>query len=125
MSSAQIKNYLKVARENIANKDYAKALDFSKKALAFEPGNYNAHVFAGVSELNLSHFSESEVAYREAISLNASNPLAWQGLVNLYEIQHDLNGLQEATIALADAYVQRQVHILSWLIAQSRRREML
>jgi superkiller protein 3 len=109
MSSTQIKNNLKAARESIAKKDYGKALELARKILSFEPGNYNAHVFAGISLLNLSQYAESEKAYREAISLNTTNPLAWQGLVNLFEKQSNLNGLREATIALADIYSQRQV----------------
>jgi tetratricopeptide (TPR) repeat protein len=107
MSSAQIKNNLKAARESIAKKDYAKALDLAKKVLAFEPGNYNAQVFAGLSLLNLSQFSDSEKSFREAVSLNNTNPLAWQGLVNLFEKQRNLAGLKEASLALADIYSQR------------------
>ena len=107
MSSAQIKNNLKAARESIAKKDYAKALDLANKVLAFEPGNYNAHVFAGLSLLNLSQFADSEKSFREAISLNSANPLAWQGLVNLFEKQRNLSGLKEASLALADVYSQR------------------
>lgn len=107
MSSAQIKNNLKAARESIAKKDYAKALELAKKVLSFEPGNYNAHVFAGVSLLNLSQYADSEKSYREVASLNNTNPLAWQGLVNLFEKQGNLNGLKEATLALADIYSQR------------------
>jgi superkiller protein 3 len=104
MSSAQSKSNLKAARESIARKDYEKALELTKKILLFEPGNYNAHVFAGVSLLNLSRFEESEKEYRDAISGNKTNPLAWQGLVNLFEKQGNLSGLKEASLALADIY---------------------
>ena len=107
MSSVQIKNNLKAARESIAKKDYEKALELAKKVLSFEPGNYNAHVFAGVSLLNLSRYAESEKSYREAISLSDTNPLAWQGLMNLFEKQANLQGLKEATLALAELYSQR------------------
>lgn len=106
MSSAQTKNSLKAARESIAKRDYAKALDLAKKVLAFEPQNYNAHVFAGVSLLNLDQFAESEKLYREAVSLNATNPLAWQGMVNLFEKQGKIDGLKDASIALANIYSQ-------------------
>lgn len=108
MSSTQTKNNLKAARESITKKDYAKALELSRKVLAFEPGNYNAHVFAGVSLLNLSQYAESENSYREAISINNTNPLAWQGLVNLFEKQGNITGLKEASLALADIYSQGQ-----------------
>lgn len=104
MSSAQIKNSLKAARESIANKDYAKALDLARKVLTSDPQNYNAHVFAGVSLLNLSQFAESEASYRDAISVNDTNPLAWQGLINLFEKQAKIDGLREASIALANLY---------------------
>ena len=117
MSSVQIKNNLKAARESLTKKDYGKALDLVKKVLSFEPGNYNAHVFAGVSLLNLSQYADSEKSYREAVSLNKSNPLAWQGLINLFEKQENLNGLKEASLALADIYSQRLVYILNALIS--------
>jgi len=104
MSSAQIKNNLKAARESIAKKDFAKALDLARKVLAFEPQNYNAHVFAGVSLLNLSQFAESEISYRDAISVSETNPLAWQGLINLFEKQANIDSLKEASIALANLY---------------------
>src|SRR5436190_15965583 len=107
MSSAQIKHNLKAARESLAKKDYGKALDLAKKVLSFEPGNYNAHVFTGVSLLNLSQYADSEKSYREAVSLNNTNPLAWQGLINLFEKQENLNGLKDASIALANIYAQR------------------
>jgi superkiller protein 3 len=107
MSSAQIKSNLKAARENIAKKDYGKALELVNKVLSFEPGNYNAQVFAGVSLLNLSRYAESEKAYRSAVLLSDTNPLAMQGLVNLFEKQGNLVGLKEATLALADIYSQR------------------
>jgi superkiller protein 3 len=104
MSSAQIKNNLKAARESIANKNYAKALDLARKVLTFDPQNYNALVFAGVSLLNLSQFAESEASYRDAISASEMNPLAWQGLINLFEKQAKIDGLKEASIALANIY---------------------
>ena len=109
MSSAQIKSNLKAARESLAKKDYEKALEITKKILLFESGNYNALVFAGVSLLNLSRFPESERSYREAISGNKTNPLAWQGLFNLFEKQGNLSGLKEASLALADIYSEAYV----------------
>jgi superkiller protein 3 len=109
MSSVQVKNNLKAARESIAKKEYERALDYAKKVLSFDPGNYNAHVFAGVALLNVSDFVGSEKSYREAISINDSNPLAWQGLVNLFEKQQSLEGLKEATMPLADIYSHGQV----------------
>jgi superkiller protein 3 len=106
MSSAQLKANLKTARECIAKKDFAKALDLSLKVLSFEPANYNAHVFAGISQLNLSGFAESEKSYRQAIDIIPAGALAWQGLVNLYEKTDNLAGLKEASLALADIYSQ-------------------
>lgn len=107
MSSAQIKTYLRAARENIKTKHYSKALDLAKKVLTYEPANYTAHVFAGTCLFNLSQFPDSEKSYREAVSLNSTNPLAWQGLLKLYERQGNLPGLKEASLALADIYLQR------------------
>jgi superkiller protein 3 len=117
MSSAQMKSNLKAARESIAKKDYEKALELAKKVLLFESRNYNALVFAGVSLLNLSRFAESEKSYQEAISGNKTNPLAWQGLVNLFEKQENLNGLKEASLALTDIYSEAYVSPLFLLMS--------
>jgi len=119
MSSTQIKSNLKAARESIAKKDYLKALELANKVLSFEPGNYNAHVFAGVSLLNLSQYSESENSYRKAVSLDDQNPLAWQGLVNLFEKRENLSGLKEASLALADIYSHRFFDTLAALITSN------
>jgi len=111
MSSAQIKSSLKAARDAISKKDFAKALDHSRKVLALDPANYNAHVFAGVSFLNLGQLPDSENAYRQAVSVNPTNPLAWQGLANLFERKEDLSGLKEASLALAEIYAQKHVYL--------------
>jgi len=107
MSSVQTKNSLKAARESIAKKDYGKSLELARKVLSLEPGNYNALVFAGLSLLYLDQYSESEKLYREAVLVSDTNPLAWQGLFNLFERQANLNALKEATLALAKIYTQR------------------
>jgi superkiller protein 3 len=123
MSSAQTKASLKAARDAISKKDYAKALDKSRSVLAFEPANYNAHVFAGVSLLNLGQLENSENSYREAISISPSNALAWQGLLNLFERKEDLNGLKEASLALADIYAQTYVVLHQWRLMQNSNEE--
>jgi len=107
MSSAQLKANLKAARECIAKKDFVKALDLSRRVLSFEPANYNAHVFAGISQLNLSLFGDSEISFRQAVDITPTGPLAWQGLVNLFEKIGNLAGMKEASLALADIYSQR------------------
>jgi superkiller protein 3 len=111
MSAAQIKSNLKAARDAIAAKDYPKALTHARKVLTFEPANYNANVFAGVSLLNLSQLPDSEQAYRSAVFINPTAPLAWQGLVNLFERTRDVKQLREASLALADIYTQTHVSV--------------
>ena len=122
----QTKNSLKAARESLNKKDYGKALELARKVLSVEHTNYNAHVFAGVSLLNLSQNADSEKSYREAVSLNQTNPLAWQGLINLFEKTQDLDSLKDASLALALIYSQRSVPVgCLFNLLQQRRREML
>jgi superkiller protein 3 len=115
MSTVQIKHHLKAARESISRKDYKKALELARKVLSFEPSNYNAQVFAGLSLLHLDLLDESEKAYREAIRLNASNSLAWQGLVNLFEKTEDLAKLKEASVQLVSIFSERFDNITAGL----------
>jgi superkiller protein 3 len=107
MSSIQIRNNLKAARESIAKKEYDKSLELAKKVLSFEPRNYNALVFGGISLLYLDQYSDSEHLYREAVLVSETNPLAWQGLFNLFERQNNLDGVKEATLSLANIYTHR------------------
>jgi superkiller protein 3 len=107
MSSTPTKSSLKAVRECIIKKDFEKALELSRNLLSFDPANYHAHVFAGVSLLKQSLFTESERTYRDAIRINSSNPLAWQGLLDLFEKTGNIPGMKDASLALADIYSQR------------------
>jgi tetratricopeptide (TPR) repeat protein len=77
---------LKEARKAIDIKDYAAALKHCKEALETDPKNYNALIFAGVSYANLTppQPQKSEQAYKDAVTIDSNNPLAWQGLADLY-----------------------------------------
>ncbi|GBE81379.1 Superkiller protein [Sparassis crispa] len=78
--SAFVKSKLKAARDAIGKKDYGTARDASLGVLEYEPDNYNAHVFLGLSLFNLGQVDESEQAYRKAIAASPDQALAWQGL---------------------------------------------
>ncbi|KAK7692824.1 hypothetical protein QCA50_004459 [Cerrena zonata] len=83
--AAFVKTKIKAAREAITKKDYTAARDAATKVLEFEPDNYNANVFLGLSLLELGDTDNSEQAYRKAIGSNPDQPLAWQGLSKLYD----------------------------------------
>ncbi|WAR61977.1 hypothetical protein PtB15_14B70 [Puccinia triticina] len=100
---ATLKTHLKSARDAITAKDWEKALASAEGALAIDNQSYSAYVFLGVAQLNLKRVSESEAAYRAAIKIDQVQPLAWQGLISLYEQQHDIDRL------IADA--QSLMHI--------------
>jgi superkiller protein 3 len=51
------------------------------------------YVFLGLALLNLNKVTESEAAYRAAIAIDQPQPLAWQGLISLYEKQQDVDRL--------------------------------
>ncbi|PCH43840.1 hypothetical protein WOLCODRAFT_138620 [Wolfiporia cocos MD-104 SS10] len=83
--SAFVRSKLKAARDAINKKDYEKARQSSLEVLEYEPDSFHANVFLGLAYLNLKETEKSEQAYRKAISLSHEQPLAWQGLVQLYE----------------------------------------
>ncbi|CAG8835542.1 33071_t:CDS:2, partial [Racocetra persica] len=80
------------------------AIKHCEKVLQFEADNYNAYVFLGISHLNLQRLDESKQAYLRAIEINASQPLAWQGLANFYEKQEDWTNLAETWAQLLKIY---------------------
>lgn len=59
-----IKNHLKAARDHIGKKDYLTAKKEANQVLDFEPDNYTAHVFLGLSLLELGEFEDSEYIRR-------------------------------------------------------------
>ncbi|GAO47565.1 TPR-like protein [Saitoella complicata NRRL Y-17804] len=79
------KTALKQAREQIGKKDFAEAVKSCRRILDFEPDNYNANVFLGLSLMNLGQLDEAETVYKAAVEKEAGQVLAWQGLWNLYE----------------------------------------
>ncbi|MFT7813636.1 tetratricopeptide repeat protein 37 isoform X1 [Arapaima gigas] len=85
MAAKEVKSALKNAREAIKNKDYKEVLRHCKAVLKLEKNNYNAWVFIGVAACELEQPDQAQSAYRKAIELESEQPLAWQGLANLYE----------------------------------------
>uniref|UniRef100_A0A8C9TCA7 SKI3 subunit of superkiller complex n=1 Tax=Scleropages formosus TaxID=113540 RepID=A0A8C9TCA7_SCLFO len=85
MAAKEVKSALKNAREAIKNKEYKEALKHCKAVLKLEKNNYNAWVFIGVSACELDQPDQAQTAYRKASELEPEQPLAWQGLANLYE----------------------------------------
>jgi len=70
-----------------------------------EEGNRN--VFLGLALFNLSETKESEEAYRNAIKANKKEPLAWQGLVNLFEKTWQVDQYLETATQLAVIFIEK------------------
>lgn len=85
MSNKEVKAALKSAREAIKNKEFKETLKHCKVVLKLEKNNYNAWVFIGLAASELEQPDQSQSAYKKAIELEPDQPLAWQGLANLYE----------------------------------------
>ncbi|KAI0063698.1 superkiller protein 3 SKI3 [Artomyces pyxidatus] len=104
MSTAFVKNKLKAAREAIGKKDYQTAHDASAQILEYEPDNYNAKVFLGLSLLELGQVERSEQTYLSAIGLNPKQPLALQGLSKAYERAEKWDQYVETLTNLAELF---------------------
>ncbi|KAH9817049.1 hypothetical protein DFH28DRAFT_1081343 [Melampsora americana] len=105
---ATLKSHLKTARDAISSKDWNRAETAAESALALDTHSYNAHVFLGLARLNLKKLEESKIAYQKAIELDPSQPLAWQGLVRLYESSNDKSSLIDALEGLAKIWNEKQ-----------------
>ena len=95
---------LKAAKEAAEKKDYLEVLNFCKKALTLygsggsgkeDPKLYPVYLLTGLAQNKLEKTELSESAYRKAIALNATNPLAWHGLFELFSRTGDQQKLAE------------------------------
>ncbi|KAI9442528.1 TPR-like protein [Lactarius indigo] len=85
MSTALLKSKLKAAKDALGKKDYQFAHDTSLQVLDYEPDNYHAKIFYGLSSLELGRIDQSEQTFQSAIKLNPQQLLGWQGLSKAYE----------------------------------------
>ncbi|XP_078484312.1 uncharacterized protein LOC144744202 [Ciona intestinalis] len=84
MSTKAIKVSLKAAKAAIQQKEFDEALLHCKAVLKEDSGNYNGLVFAGLVYAELGQFENSSTAYQDAVKASPDQPLAYQGIINLY-----------------------------------------
>ena len=103
------KTALKAAKAALDAHKYEDAIEQANTVLAADPKNYNATVFLGLAYEKQDQHEVSETAYRAAIKLKDKDPLAWQGLVTLYEKQagKKLDEYHDAAISLAEIFMEK------------------
>ena len=103
------KSALKAAKAALDAHKYEDAIEQANSVLAADPRNYNANVFLGLAYEKQDKYEASEKAYRAALKLKDKDPLAWQGLVTLYEKQADtkLGEYHDAAIHLAEIFMEK------------------
>ena len=122
-----VKSALKAAKVALDAQKYSEAVENANKVLAIDSQNYHAYVlaikskgplqrmtscsnvFLGLSRERLSQYEDSEKAYSVATKIKAKDVLAWQGLINLYEIQSakKLNAYHDAALQLAELFMEQ------------------
>ncbi|KAL8697691.1 MAG: hypothetical protein Q9224_002188 [Gallowayella concinna] len=102
-----VKSALKAAKGALDAHQYDDAIKHANKVLQEDPKNYHANVFLGLAFEKQSRNEESEKAYRAASAFKANDPLAWQGLISLYEQQggRKLDEYHDAALRLASLFV--------------------
>ncbi|KAG5518651.1 hypothetical protein PMAC_002620 [Pneumocystis sp. 'macacae'] len=100
------KSALKASKEFITLKDYKNAIIQAQKVLDFDPLNYNAYVFLGISYFNLLSYEESEKAYKKALEIDNETYLAWKE-PDLYFSQNRIDDHIHASIKLATIFMKR------------------
>lgn len=100
---------LKAAKASIDAHRYEDAIEQAKEVLSVDGKNYNANVFLGLAYEKRDQYEASEAAYRKAIQGKDKDPLAWQGLVNLYEKAKNekLEAYHDAALVLAEIYMEK------------------
>ncbi|KAI4091777.1 MAG: hypothetical protein LQ344_003881 [Seirophora lacunosa] len=98
---------LKAAKGALDSHEYERAIENATKALKEDPQSYHASVFLGLALEKQSRNDESEKAYTAATIVKANDPLAWQGLISLYERQGGrmLDRYHEAASRLAHLFM--------------------
>ncbi|KAG8529357.1 uncharacterized protein KY384_005993 [Bacidia gigantensis] len=97
---------LKAAKAALDAHDYQRAATEAKKAIEHDSKTYHGHVFLGLA-LDKQNDPESSVkAYKAATHIKEDDPLAWQGLVSLFENHAGkmLDQYHDAALSLAELY---------------------
>ena len=68
----------------------------------------NSNVFLGLAMEKLDRHDDAARAYQTAIAGKSNDPLAWQGLINLYEKQgqQKVDDYHRAALKLAELYME-------------------
>ncbi|KAL8699923.1 MAG: hypothetical protein Q9201_005733 [Fulgogasparrea decipioides] len=103
-----VKAGLKAAKGALDAHQYDAAIEHATKILKEDSKNYHANVFLGLALEKKGRNEESEKAYKAATALKANDPLAWQGLISLYEQQggRKLNDYHDAASRLATIFAE-------------------
>ena len=103
------KTALKAAKAALDAHKYQDAIGQANAALVVDPRSYNAKVFLGLAYEKQDQLEASETVYRAAITIKDKDPLAWQGLVALYEKQagKKLDEYHDAAIRLAEIFMEK------------------
>ncbi|SCV05111.1 LANO_0H00276g1_1 [Lachancea nothofagi CBS 11611] len=85
---ADLKQYLKEAKNYLASEDYEDSIESCKQALKLDKNCYFAHVFLGKALSCVDKLTESKNHYQLAIGLEPDNLLGWKGLFMLFKISN-------------------------------------
>lgn len=101
------KTALKNAKAALDAHKYDVAIDEAKSVIEVNRKSYHAFVFLGLAYERQDKNQESEEAYRSATNVKSQEPLAWQGLVTLYEknAAEFLDKYHDAALRLAEIYM--------------------
>lgn len=101
------KTALKAAKSALDSKKYDEAIEQAKIVLNADPKSYHGNVFLGLAYDKQNLDDKSENAYQAAIRTKDNDPLAWQGLISLYEKQNDrkIGEYHDAALQLAGIFM--------------------
>lgn len=119
------KQMLRECRALIQNNKWEAAESKARAILQFDPDNYNALVFQGLSSLHLGHAKEAEEAYQRASRIMPDQLLAWQGLEKFYSGQKQWGALasvleKQAALQLDQGDATRCAELLQSLVRLRR-----
>lgn len=93
---------VKMAKNELIDKNYESALNYYSAALALEPEDISARFAMADIYLTRKENDFARVLFQEIIQLDPSNRKAYQNLIDIYEKEADYNSIVELSAGITD-----------------------
>ncbi|KZF21824.1 putative translation repressor/antiviral protein Ski3 [Xylona heveae TC161] len=103
-----VKAALKAAKSALDAQNYEEAVTQARIVLDIDAQSYHGNVFLGLGLARQNQNEKAITAYETAARIKPTDPLAWQGLITVYEGQQGkkIDEYRECAVKLAEIYME-------------------